>query len=65
MHTKIQVALVHGISRRKHNENHHAAKYSAPEIGIAEFSVENGFAASVNYDTFSLDAPDYEEGETI
>lgn len=49
----------------EHNENHHAVKYSAPEIGIAEFSVENGFAASVNYDTFSLDAPDYEEGETI
>lgn len=50
----------------KHNENREAVKYSAPEIRMAEFSVENGFASSeTNIGPYSVEAPDYGQGETI
>ena len=50
----------------KRNENRESVKYSAPETTITEIAVENGFATSgETYGTYSIDAPDYEEGETI
>lgn len=50
----------------KRNENRESVKYSAPETTIMEIAVENGFATSgETYGTYSIDAPDYEEGETI
>lgn len=50
----------------KRNENRESVKYSAPETTITEIAVENGFATSgETYGTYSIDAPDYGEGETL
>ena len=50
----------------KRNENRESVKYSAPETTITEIAVENGFATSGETSgTYSIDAPDYGEGETI
>ena len=50
----------------KRTENRESVKYSAPETTITEIAVENGFATSgETYGTYSIDAPDYGEGETI
>ena len=50
----------------KRNENRESVKYSAPETTITEIAVENGFATSgETYGTYSIDAPDYGQGETI
>ena len=40
--------------------------YAAPETEIIGIAVENGFATSgETYGTYSVDVPDYGEGETI
>lgn len=51
----------------KRNENRESVKYSAPETTITEIAVENGFATSgeTNIGPYSVEAPDYGQGETI